>query len=196
MTELTIDGIQLTFDDSWLVTKWDDSPWYRDGIERLKGKLNGNAEGTKAVDVVGIRDEIPYLFEVKDFRGFAIKNKARQVQELPLEIGLKARDTIAGLVGLVSRDREGELPRRWVHAVKHHGRAVHVVAFLAEDAARPGEAAHKRAARESERLNRVKQFLTWLTPRVWVTDPLRNPPIPGLTAASLAGGGAARGFRS
>lgn len=196
MTELKIDGIQLTFDDSWLVTKWDDSPWYRAGIERLKGELNGNAEGNKAVDVVGIRDEIPYLFEVKDFRGFAIENTARQVQALPLEIGLKARDTIAGLVGFVSRDREGVLPHRWLQAVKHQGRAVRVVAFIAEDEARPAETEHKRAARESERLNRVKQLLSWLTPRVWVADPLRNPSIPGLTAVSLAGSGVARGFRS
>ena len=30
------------------------------------------------------RDEIPYLFEVKDFRGFAIENKTRQLHELPL----------------------------------------------------------------------------------------------------------------
>jgi hypothetical protein len=162
----------------------------------LSGEVDGRSEGTKAVDVVGLREEIPYLFEVKDFRGFAIQNKTRQVRELPVEIGLKARDTIAGLVGVVSRGKDGELPRRWVQAVKHERRAVHVVAFIVEDAPRPGEAEHKRAARESERLNRVKQFLTWLTPRVWVADPLRNPSIPGLTATSLAGGGAARRFRS
>jgi hypothetical protein len=196
MTELSVDGLRFRFDDSWLVTKWDDSPWYRKGIEGLKGDVDGRPEGTKAVDVVGIRAEIPYLFEVKDFRGFAIQNKVRQIRELPVEIGVKARDTIAGLVGVVSRGGDGELPRRWVQAVKHEGRAVHLVAFIAEDAPRPGEALHKREARESERLNRVKQLLTWLTPRVWVTDPLRSSPIPGLTASSLAGGGTARGFRS
>jgi hypothetical protein len=37
--------------------------------------------------------------EIKDFRGVAIENKQRQLQELPLEIGLKARDTVAGLLG-------------------------------------------------------------------------------------------------
>jgi len=66
MTELKIDGIQLTFDDSWLVTKWDDSQGYRAGIEGLQGELQGKTEGTKAVNVVGIREEIPYLFEVKE----------------------------------------------------------------------------------------------------------------------------------
>ena len=176
----------LRFDDSWQVAKWDDSRWYRARIERLQGELDGKHESTKAMDVVGIRDEVPYLFEVKDFCGYPIENKARQMRELPLEIGLEARDTVAGLVGSASRGSgEDDLPLRWVNAVKQQGRVVRVVALIAEDGPRPGEPTQKRAARESERLNQLKRFLGWLTPRVWVTDPLKQPSIPGLTAASL-----------
>jgi hypothetical protein len=196
MTELRVDGVMLRFDDSWLVAKWDDSRWYRAGIERLTGSLDGRPEGTKAMDVVGLQGEIPYLFEVKDFRGFSIQNKARHVSELPLEIGLKARDTIAGIVGVVSRGGDEALPHKWVHAVKQEGRAVHVVALIAEDGPRPGEPIHKRVIRDSERMNRVKQFVAWLTPRVWVADPLKQASIPGLTASSLPGGGPARGRSS
>jgi hypothetical protein len=105
MTELRVDGVMLLFDDAWSVAKWDDSIWYRSGIERLQGDLDGRSEGTKAMDVVGMRDDIPYLFEVKDFRGYPIENKYRHVSELPLEIGLKARDTIAGMVGIVASPR-------------------------------------------------------------------------------------------
>lgn len=194
MTALEVDGLQLTFDDAWQIVKWDDSPSYREGIEKLKGVLESNPQGTKAMDLVGVREDVPYLLEVKDFRGFAIENKLRQLNELPLEIGIKARDTIAGLVGIVSRDKPDELSHRWVDAVREAGRPIHVVALLVEDEARPGEAAHKRQIRESERLQRIKQSLAWLTSRVLVTDPVRAATIPGLTTRSLAGAG--RGRRS
>jgi hypothetical protein len=192
LTSLAIDGIDFEFDDRWLVTKWDESPWYRDKIERLKGEVDGKSESTKAVDVVGLHDETPYLIEVKDFRGFAIENKQRQLGELPLEIGLKARDTIAGIAGLVALGETAELPVRWLRAVREGPRPVHVIAWVAEDLARPGELAHKRASREHERLSVLKQRLAWLTRRVWVTNPLVSSTIPGVTATSIRGAGPAR----
>jgi len=192
VTALPIDGIRFEFDDSWVIAKWDDSPWYRERIERLKGTLDDKYESTKAVDVVGMRDDVPYLFEVKDFRGFAIESKARHVEELPLELGLKARDTVAGLIGVTAIGAHDELPARWTRAVTQFGRAVHVVAWIAEDAARPGEHAHKRDIRESQRLRNMKQKLAWLTHRVWVSDPLRSPVVPGVVATSLPGAGPAR----
>jgi hypothetical protein len=192
VTALPIDGIRFEFDDSWLIAKWDDSVWYRERFERLKGTLDGKYESTKAVDVVGMRDDVPYLFEVKDFRGFAIENKARHVEELPLELGLKARDTVAGLLGVTALGVHDDLPARWIRAVNQLGRAVNVVAWIAEDATRPGEHAHKRAVRESQRLRSVKQRLAWLTHRVWVSDPLRSPVVPGVVATSLPGAGPAR----
>ncbi|HEU4728156.1 MAG TPA: hypothetical protein VFT22_09715 [Kofleriaceae bacterium] len=103
MTDLRIDGLRFVFDDSWLVARWDDSSWYRAGIEKLKGQVDGRAEATKAVDVVGLRDHVPYLFEVKDFRGYAIENKLRQVQELPVELGLEV--VVRIVLGKPSRAR-------------------------------------------------------------------------------------------
>lgn len=50
---LEIDGIRFTFDDSWLVAKWDASKWYQDGIYKLNGTLEKRNEGTKAVDIFG-----------------------------------------------------------------------------------------------------------------------------------------------
>ena len=185
-----VDGIQFDFERSWQVAKWDDSPWYRGGIERLQGELDGRHEGTKAADLIGLRGASPYLIEVKDFRGFTIENKRRQVRELPLEIGLKARDTIAAVAGLVSLGNPPELPVRWLRAVREEGRAVNVVAWIAEDP-RPAQPEHQRARAEI-RLAGLKQKLAWLTRRVWVCDPLRQITLEDVSAASLAGAGAAR----
>lgn len=195
MTSLTVDGIRLEFDDSWEVVKWDKSPWYVNGIMKLSGQLDGRPEGTKAVDVLGVRNSAPFLFEVKDFRGFPIENKQRQFHELPLEVGLKARDTVAGLVGWVALGKDDALPLRWVQATKERQQPVHVLALIAEDSSRPGEASHKRAAREDERASRMKQRLAWLTTKVHVKDPLRDREMLdklSISARSEAGAGPAR----
>jgi len=60
-------------------------------------------EGTKAVDFVGVRGGSLFFFEVKDFRGYRIENTRRQREELPLEIGLKVRDSLAGVAGAYAR---------------------------------------------------------------------------------------------
>ncbi|MBX3162356.1 MAG: hypothetical protein KF773_40705 [Deltaproteobacteria bacterium] len=190
-TTVPVDGIQFDFDDSWVVTKWDDLRAYRDGLAKLQGVLDGHHERTRALDLVGVREGTPYLFEVKDFRGFEIENKSRQLEELPLEIALKVRDTIAGLVGTRSLGRASEALELWIAALAA-GTAVRVIAWIAEDGTRPGISHQKRAARASERLGRLKQRLAWLTPRVAVTDPLENPLAPGVTASSLHGAGVAR----
>lgn len=195
MTVVPIDGIAFEFDDSWSVAKWDESRWYLDGICKLNGPLDGRSEGTKAMDAIGVRHDVPYLFEVKDFRGVAIENKQRQLHDLPLEVGLRARDTVAGLLGWIALGKQDELPLRWIRAACSQARPVRVVTLLAEDASRPGEPSHKRDARELERASRLKQRLAWLTPRVLVNDPLRDTTKlrqMGVTARSSANAGPAR----
>lgn len=194
---LDVDGIRFTFDHSWSVAKWDDSAWFKDGLYKLNGSLAGRNEGTKALDIVGVHRGVPVLIEVKDFRGFAIESKARQVSELPLEIGLKARDTIAGLLGLLSSNKgRGDLPEAWVRAAQKPERQVRLLALLAEDDSRPGETQGKRDVRASERLHNLKKRLSWLTPRVLVQDPIRHAgrlqEAYGITAESLPGAGPAR----
>jgi hypothetical protein len=188
VTELDIDGIRFTFDSSWLAAKWDDADDHKLHI----GKLQGIGNGTKAVDIIGLREGIPYLFEVKDFRGAAIAIANRD-RDLPLEIGFKARDTAAGVVGAVSRGVTG-LPADWLAAVACEHAAVVVVAWIAEDVARRGEADHKRKVRLSTRGASFAQRLAWLTgrTRIRVEDPLRELSIRGVTARSLAGAGSVR----
>jgi hypothetical protein len=186
--------ISFAFGERWQVEKWDACNAYLGGIRKLNGELteaDGTArkEGTKAVDFVGVLDEEKlYLCEVKDFRGHRLENKKRQMSELPLEIGLKVRDTLAGLAGsYAKKGGQGwvELCGQVLVARKHQ---VHVIAWIADDSVRSGETRRERAAHDSVRLSRLKQRLSWLTARVWVEDPFEQG-LPDVTVENLPGAG-------
>ncbi|HEU4412560.1 MAG TPA: hypothetical protein VFS43_45375 [Polyangiaceae bacterium] len=187
--------LRFDFGERWRVEKWDACSAYAQGISKLSGELDEpgggvRVEGTKAVDFVGVLDgERLYLCEVKDFRGYRIENDDRQLGGLPLEVGLKVRDTLAGLVGAYARmgappwvDEYGQVLARRKHQV-------HVVVLIAEDDVRPNEPRGKREARDNERLKRVKQKLAWLTTKVWVENPLQQRAMPDLSVESLPGAG-------
>ncbi|HEU4533665.1 MAG TPA: hypothetical protein VFS00_06090 [Polyangiaceae bacterium] len=184
----------FAFGDRWQAEKWDTCGTYARGIGRLSGELDAGGtprpEGTKAVDFVGVLDgEKLYFFEVKDFRGHRIENRARQLRELPLEIGLKVRDTIAGLVGAYVKQGGPPWVERCGRALAERHHQLHVVVWIADDAVRPNEPLGKRAARDSTRLQQIKQKLAWVTPRVWVEDPLRQDVVPDILVENLPGAG-------
>lgn len=175
----TEDQIRFEFDPAlWLVVKWDDSDEYRHGIRKLNGTLSDPVhgtsapEGSKAVDFIGIHQGTLYLFEVKDFRGSAAANAFRQERELPLELGLKVRDTLAGLVGVSQRRR----PPTWIdHAVRamyDQERPIHVVAWLAEDPPRTNKNRRVQDKTTGVRSDQLQQRLAWLTRKAWVDNPL------------------------
>jgi hypothetical protein len=187
-------ALRVAFGERWVVEKWDASAVYTRGIGTLSGELTdargqARAEGTKAVDFVGVLDGAAlHLVELKDFRGHRIENKARQLQELPLEIGLKVRDTLAGLVGAGAKEGAPAWVARCGTALAGRKHPVRVVAWILDDAARPGEDARKRAARSSERTQRIKQRLAWLTARVLVEDP-RTTTLADVRTENLAAEG-------
>ena len=102
--------LRFEFGPSWQVEKYDEHPIYREGIERLKEQipcthcLHPQDVGSKAVDFVGIYKGQPYFIEVKDFRGHAIENSRRTQGALAIEVALKVRDTVAGLLGVCRAD--------------------------------------------------------------------------------------------
>lgn len=167
--------------DTWQVLKWDDDPLFCERIAKLNGKLSSTSpdgkadqayEGTKAVDFVALHPgQGLYLIEVKDFRGHGPANEHRHEDELPLEIGLKVRDTVAGLVGA---DRLGKADGRvapFAAALIDRRIPLHVITWIAEDA--PGRRDRgKRAARDLTRRTKLAGRLRWLTEKVWVDDPL------------------------
>lgn len=189
------DKIRFEFDPGlWIVEKWDDSQTFLDGIRKLNGKLsNPNdltkdlPQGTKAIDFVGVHADALYLFEVKDFRGYQAANAHRQEKELALEIGLKVRDTLAGILGVFSHDRSRPAwAERAVTAVYDRKRPVHVVAWIAEDPPRTAEARRKQATTVKIRSDSVLQRLAWLTRHAWVDNPLDpSLPLPGIQARAV-----------
>jgi hypothetical protein len=186
--------IRFTFGERWQVDQWDTSAAYTGGVAKLSGDLTDadgapRREGTKAVDFVGVLDEERlYLFEVKDFRGHHLENKKRQVKELPLEIGLKVRDTLAGLAGAYARGGGTGWVERCGQVLAARKHQVHVVAWIADDEVRPTEPRGKRAAHESVRLAELKKKLAWLTARVWVEDPFQQG-IRDVVVENLPGAG-------
>lgn len=188
----TEENVRFEFDPAvWVVEKWDDSPMFLDGIRKLNGELSDprvptgkTREGTKAVDFIGVHDEALYLFEVKDFRGYQAANASRQEKELPLEIGLKVRDTLAGIVGEFSL-RRPVVPwiGKAVHAVLDKQRPVRVVAWIVEDKLQSARSRREHNKTANVRSKQLLQRLAWLTRQAWVDNPLDpSMPLPGIRA--------------
>lgn len=194
MTRLEEGKLAFEFGERWRVEKWDFCAVYLDGIQKLHGELLDESEtvrgeGTKAVDFVGVLDaEKLYLCEVKDFRAHRVENQKRQRRDLPLEIGLKVRDTLAGLVGAYVKQGGPEWVELCGKALTARKHQVHVVVWIAEDAMRPGEPDRMRAGRDSVRLLEIKRSLRWLTSRVRVENPL-VPSLQDVTVENLVGAG-------
>lgn len=199
-TAIVEQRLTLTFDTNWRALKWDaqsptDPPpyLYREGIERLKGQLDRREESTKAVDVVASSSTPELtLIEIKDFRTDWSVGAPRSVtfggrwQELPLEVALKVRDTLAGIYGVAQSTSDANTT--WLRDALTSG--VRVYAFVLQDAVRPSETHSKRNARDSELRNNLRRRLAWLTTdrqRVNIVDPIAEPiprPLTGLTVTS------------
>lgn len=192
--------LTLRFGDGWSAVKWDAVPGkdppphpYREGIEKLNGRLDGRSESSKAVDVVAASPSpLLVLIEIKDFRTVhgsdghagALAFGGRW-QELPLEIALKVRDTIAGIYGVVQRNNP-EAVAAWCRGAL--GKDIKVVALVLQDTERPREPRSKRAARDSEMLTSLRRHLAWLTTRrndIAVIDRLDGPFPPWLDELSI-----------
>ncbi|HEY2343094.1 MAG TPA: hypothetical protein VGH90_08710, partial [Chthoniobacteraceae bacterium] len=98
---LDIERQRFEFGDRWIVAfKYDDSVFYRKEAAALQGSIDAIPQSAKAVDVIGLHDGMGlFLLEAKDFRGHRIANKPRMQGEVAVEVAVKARDTVAALVG-------------------------------------------------------------------------------------------------
>jgi hypothetical protein len=172
-----IEGYQrFTFDDQfWTVFKYDHEAAYQDRIQKLPE--------TKAVDFVGMHHKNVYFIEAKDFRGYRIENKNRLLDEaLPVEIGQKVRDTIAGIIGAYRTTSD---PGRWEMLAKTltaRNSMVRVVVWLEYDM--PAQNPARQKVRASVESNVFKKKLFWLTPRVFVTNQA-NHNLPNATVVNL-----------
>lgn len=166
MAHVIVEGaLELEFGDEWdLVLKWDECPSYREGIHRL-----GDC---KAVDVLALsrtRRQL-LMIELKDFRGHRIENKERiKDGELFVEVGHKARDTVAGICGAARTGGDTDVARMAVELAATT--PLTVVLWLEEDLhAQDAPVTHRQ--RGKSRLDTMrralKERLRWLTARVMI----------------------------
>lgn len=80
-------ALTFTFPANGMASKYDEWSHYRNQFQQTCG-------ASKAVDIVFAEDGVAWLIEVKDFRQHA----RLKTIELPDEIAVKVRDTVAGLV--------------------------------------------------------------------------------------------------
>ena len=182
MKTLTVERLAFSFGKSWRIAeKWDDSTAYRDGIQRVQGKLDGSDEGTKAVDIIAVDDNRLVLVEVKDFRPRRSSGTSPAPSALayggrwksvPLEIALKVRDTLAALVGVALGTDEP-----LASAIRDRlTTRVRILACLVQER-RPAEPDSKRKIREKQMRDSMRQKLAWLGLDVHVFDPLLQPAL-------------------
>ena len=201
MNTVILEGrIELTFDEGWSALKWDATPpadpppyRYREGIGKLQGDVDGRTESTKAVDVIASpRDPSLLLMEIKDFRtdrgpggGPRALAFGARWRELPLEVALKVRDSLAGVAGVLFRAPETSVAT-WMRPARDAG--VYVFAVVAQDPHRPEEPTSVRKARDHQLYQDLRRRLAWLTregARVRVVDPFATTLPPQLHGVSF-----------
>jgi hypothetical protein len=167
--------IEFEFESGWNVVKYDESPEYLHGIARLEGVWKTECDGrqytrgTKAVDILGLRESELMFLEVKNFRRARIDHRARIRDELPLEVGFKVCDTIAGVVGC-SRGASNKTLRTFAKKLATKRATVMVILYLEEPPTTNDFELKRRKARLGTITNKVKEKCSWLTTAVLVVN--------------------------
>ena len=179
MIQLDESRLRFQFGDSWTVLRYDASSSYR-SIAVLSGALYEKSEtqnhGTRAVDFVAVRQDEIYFIEVKNFEGHERQTRARLEKDLDLEVGLKVRDTLAGLVGAVRRNKD--LPEPLLVAlgrIASDEQRVNVIAWIERHD--PPQTKRWMSIGDALLEDRIKKRLRWLNAKVLVTNsqaPLRD----------------------
>lgn len=87
MTTITEGTLAFDFPNHWVASKYDDWLFFVKHFQKL--------QATKAVDIVAIHaSRRLWLIEIKDYRA----EPRQKAIELAQEVGLKVRDTLAGLM--------------------------------------------------------------------------------------------------
>lgn len=148
----------------------------------MQGTLDARIEGTKALDFVGIRNGELWLFEIKDFRNRPIQLKDR-FDELPLEVALKVRDALAGLVGRHQHDDAEPWITHSVQAIADKAATPRMIAIIAQPGGLPTA---KRKVYHGVLMKKTRQRLAWLTRRVFIVDPEVPDCVPDVRIVPLS----------
>lgn len=197
MTIIVEERLVFEFGPSWEVVKYDEHPVHKRGIGDLQGQIvcdrcSGKmicegcgrelGRGTKAVDILGSHEGTLHFIEIKDFRGHRIENRRRLHDgDLAVEVALKVRDTLAGLVGTIhARD-----PEEWrVWATSMFKRKPKVFLWIEQDLAADED--RRRGRPPLPLVDMLDKKLRWLGPHVMVGDRRTPRPLPDLTVNNLS----------
>lgn len=186
-TPLKVEKQLFEFGDQWFITfKYDDTDFHQKEATKLQGVIDGVPHSTKAVDVVGLHNVSGLLLlEAKDFRGHRIANKPRIEGEVSVEVAVKARDTIAALLG-AARKPVTEFSSGELAAALEQGRDITVVLWLEDDTFKNADRARVSLGALNQRL---KSLLSWLNARAFVLSSSVPNRINHLTVTNLPGAG-------
>lgn len=95
MTEIAEGALRFRFPSGCEASKYDDWSFYRNQFQSV-------ANDSKAVDIVCVKGNVCWLIEVKDYR----RHRRTKTIDIPDEIALKVRDTLAGLAAAASNANE------------------------------------------------------------------------------------------
>ncbi|MBC8443426.1 hypothetical protein H8D79_01730 [PVC group bacterium] len=124
---------------------------------------------------------------MKDFRGHRIQNQSRFNGPLASEVGLKVRDTVAGIMGA---HRVSSFPQDWQSYSREMAKReppLRVVLWVEDDLARMHPL--RWQARASALMNQIKTYACWLTPRVLVINSRMARTLPDLTVQNVSSPG-------
>lgn len=154
---------RFSFDNAWLVTKYDDAACSK--------RVRKVIQGAKAVDFCGKVDgtDAVFFIEVKDFRTHHIDNVERidaSTGNLATEVAKKVHDSIAGLIGSAHFDGEN-----WETVARHCGTSnskLIVVLWMELDSL--GRSAFTIKPKLDAHLKKLKEKLRWTGARIMVVN--------------------------
>ena len=127
------------------------------------------AEGAKGVDILGSRARTLTFLEVKDFRRAMGDRESRIQNELPFEIGFKACDTVAGVVG-AARDAGPTAFQGFAQMLVDSNSPIEIILWLEEPSVTSKAELLRRKSRLSTATSKLKQCCKWLTDRAFVVN--------------------------
>lgn len=171
---------RFEFGDDWEVFRYDseESGYYA---------IAKSVQNTRSVDFLGIYlGRECYVIEVKDFRGYRIRNKKRLTTgELAEEVAQKVRDTLAGVI---SGCRTGNSAGCWSDisgCLTTPDSDVRIVLWLEDDTAGNPMRWKQELSTQTQL---IKQKLHWLRVRVFaVSQSTYNHCPPQLAVSNLPG---------
>jgi len=193
--------LRFEFGPSWQqVEKYDDHAIHQKGIGCLQGRFACKDEnccgefictkcgkepghGSKAVDILGSPEGKAYFIEIKDFRGHRIENKKRVQNDLAIEVALKVRDSLAGLVGALHKPDSESWHMRAASIFKTKPK---VILWLEAD--NDSRMSRKQGHSGPTLVDKLGKKLEWLNPDIIVQSQHESRGAPDLKVSNLSDG--------